>query len=82
MDIGALGGSDVVCDMVVGLADVGALGSSDVALGGNDVIDDVAGSTSIGGAGTSMMVGWTRVDSSISTRARVDMSSSLNFKNG
>uniref|UniRef100_A0A915JCG7 Uncharacterized protein n=1 Tax=Romanomermis culicivorax TaxID=13658 RepID=A0A915JCG7_ROMCU len=35
--------------MVGAVADVGAVGSSDVAVGGSDIEDDVAGSTSIGG---------------------------------
>uniref|UniRef100_A0A915HTY8 Uncharacterized protein n=1 Tax=Romanomermis culicivorax TaxID=13658 RepID=A0A915HTY8_ROMCU len=52
-DVGAVGGSEVVCDMAVGLADVRAVGGSNVALGGNDVVDDVACSTSIGGGGGS-----------------------------
>uniref|UniRef100_A0A915HGU9 Uncharacterized protein n=1 Tax=Romanomermis culicivorax TaxID=13658 RepID=A0A915HGU9_ROMCU len=39
--------------MVVALVDVGAMGGSDVALGGSDGEDDVAGSTSIGGSGGS-----------------------------
>uniref|UniRef100_A0A915HTU8 Uncharacterized protein n=1 Tax=Romanomermis culicivorax TaxID=13658 RepID=A0A915HTU8_ROMCU len=35
--------------MVVAMADVGAMGGSDVVVGGSDIEDDVAGSTSIRG---------------------------------
>uniref|UniRef100_A0A915IC39 Secreted protein n=1 Tax=Romanomermis culicivorax TaxID=13658 RepID=A0A915IC39_ROMCU len=49
VDVEALGGSRVVCVMVVAVADVGAVSSSDVAVGCSDVEDDMAGSTSIGG---------------------------------
>uniref|UniRef100_A0A915KRR0 Uncharacterized protein n=1 Tax=Romanomermis culicivorax TaxID=13658 RepID=A0A915KRR0_ROMCU len=49
----ALGGSDVVCVMVVGMADVRAVGGRDLAVVGSDAKDDVAGPTSIRGAGGS-----------------------------
>uniref|UniRef100_A0A915HKS0 Uncharacterized protein n=1 Tax=Romanomermis culicivorax TaxID=13658 RepID=A0A915HKS0_ROMCU len=50
-EIGAVGGSKVVCVNVVGVADVRPVGGSNMAVGGSNAEDDVAGSTSIGGVG-------------------------------
>uniref|UniRef100_A0A915JBT8 Uncharacterized protein n=1 Tax=Romanomermis culicivorax TaxID=13658 RepID=A0A915JBT8_ROMCU len=50
-EIGAIGGSKVVCVNVVGMADVRPVGGSNMAVGGSNAEDDVAGSTSIGGVG-------------------------------
>uniref|UniRef100_A0A915KUW6 Uncharacterized protein n=1 Tax=Romanomermis culicivorax TaxID=13658 RepID=A0A915KUW6_ROMCU len=45
------GGSNLVCVTVVVVVDVGAVGGSEVAIGGSDVEADVAGSTSIRAVG-------------------------------
>uniref|UniRef100_A0A915KGZ5 Uncharacterized protein n=1 Tax=Romanomermis culicivorax TaxID=13658 RepID=A0A915KGZ5_ROMCU len=51
INIEAVGGNDLVVTTVLVGADVRAVGRSDVVVRGSDVVDEVARSMSIGGAG-------------------------------